>query len=330
VATVNTSTGEISYTPNPNFNGVNTIIYRICDNQGACAAGTVTITVTPVNDPPLAVDDPFPVTNEDSPLNINVLANDVDIDGDPLTVLTTSTPASGIATINPDFTITYTPNAEFSGVDIFTYVISDGILTDTATVTVTVIPVNDPPVALDDTALTAEDTSQLVFVLDNDTDIDGPFPLSIITVSSAANGTVVIDPPGVRYTPNPNFSGDDTFTYTISDGLLSDTAMVTVTVISINDPPVAADDSYATPINTLLTVPAPGLLANDTDVDSGSLTVVLPPVTNPTNGTLSLNTDGSFTYTPNPGFTGADSFTYRASDGFATSNIATVTITVGP
>jgi VCBS repeat-containing protein len=189
-----------------------------------------------------------------------------------------------------------------------------------------VLPVNDPPTAVDDTASTAEDTSQLVRVLDNDSDIDGPNPLSIIDFSSPANGTIAIDLPGISYFPNPDFSGDDTFTYTITDGDSTDTATVTVTVVPINDPPEVGDDSYTTPVSTTLTVPAPGVLQNDSDVDSANITV--SSSTDPGNGTLSINSDGSFTYTPDPGFTGVDTFTYQATDGTATSEDATVTITV--
>jgi VCBS repeat-containing protein len=326
-ATINPASAEISYTPNPNFNGQDQLTYRICDNKKACSIASVTITVTPVNDPPIAVDDSA-TTDEDTSVTINVLANDVDPDGDLLTVVSTTPPANGTVTINPNNTITYTPGSNFDGSIIFTYQISDGVATATATVTVVVIPVNDPPTAVDDSANTAEDSSQLVLVLDNDFDPDGPNPLSIIAVSSPANGTAVIDLPGIRYIPNPDFSGVDTFTYTITDGALTDTATVTVTVIPINDPPVAVADNYSTPVSSTLTVPAPGVLANDTDVDSANVTVLVSSVTGPADGTLAINPDGSFTYTPDPAFTGNDTFTYQATDGTATSNTVTVTIGV--
>lgn len=324
-ATVNPATSQISYTPNPNFNGNDRLTYRICDNNNACSTTSVTITVTPVNDPPVAVDDSA-TTDEDVPITIDVLANDLDLDGDSLTVVSTTPPANGTVTVNPDNTITYSPGLNFNGPITFTYQISDGTTTATATVTITVTPVNDPPTAVDDTASTAEDTSQLVRVLDNDSDIDGPNPLSISVIGSPANGTAVIDLPGIRYFPNPNFSGVDTFTYTITDGALTDTATVTITVVPINDPPEAGDDNYSTPVSTTLTVPAPGVLLNDTDVDSANITV--SSSTDPANGTLTINPDGSFSYTPDPAFTGVDTFTYQATDGTATSNDATVTISV--
>jgi hypothetical protein len=325
--TINTTTGEIVYTPNLNFNGVETLVYLICDNDNDCSTATVTITVTPVNDPPVAVDDAA-TTGEDTPVTISVLLNDFDVDGDPLTLISTTTPAGGIIVVNLDSSLTYTPNPDFSGVDTFTYQISDSLATATATVTITVTPVNDPPIAVDDEATNAEDTSQLIDVLANDINTDGPNPLTIIATSQPANGTVVIEPPRIRYTPNPNFDEVDTFTYTITDGLLTATATVTVTIIPINDAPVAVDDSYSTSVDTPLVVLAPGVLGNDTDVEGSGLTVVLGTIINPANGSLIPFADGSLTYTPNPGFTGVDTFSYQVTDGAATSNFATVTISV--
>jgi VCBS repeat-containing protein len=324
-ATADPATGEISYSPNLNFNGNDGLTYRICDNDSACSTASVTITVTPINDPPVAADDTA-TTDEEASVTIDILENDSDLDGDSLTVVSTTPSANGTVTVNPDNTITYSPGLNFNGSVTFTYEVSDGTATATATVTVTVLPVNDPPTAVDDTASTAEESSQLIRVLDNDSDIDGPNPLSISIISPPANGTAVIDLPGIRYFPNPDFSGDDTFTYTITDGDSTDTATVTITVVPINDPPEGIDDNYSTPVSTTLTVPAPGVLDNDIDVDSANITVASS--TDPGNGTLSINSDGSFTYTPDPGFTGVDTFTYQATDGTATSEDATVTITV--
>src|SRR5262249_52050993 len=114
-----------------------------------------------------------------------------------------------------------------------------------------------------------------------------------------------------------------------SDGQAnSNTATVSLTVNAVNDAPVARDDAFSTDEDTPLTVGAPGVLGNDTDADGDSLTAAL--VSGPAHGTLALNADGSFTYTPAANFSGSDSFTYRASDGTADSNVATVAITVKP
>ena len=165
-ATANTSTGEITYTPFTNYSGSNSFTYRICDNDGDCSTATVTITVTPVNDAPVAVNDPLS-TNEDTPDFLNVLLNDTDPDNDALFISAVGIPSNGAVTNNRN-DLLYTPNLNFNGLDVFTYTVSDGSLTDTALVTVTVNPVNDPPTANDDTQLTAEDTSEEVFVLAND------------------------------------------------------------------------------------------------------------------------------------------------------------------
>jgi hypothetical protein len=142
------------------------------------------------------------------------------------------------------------------------------------------------------------------------------------------SGTLTLNSDGsFTYTPDADFNGVDSFAYRASDGILdSNLATVSITVISVDDAPVAVDDAYSTDVGTALTVEAPGVLENDSDVDSDSLTAVLD--TAPANGTLTLNGDGSFTYTPDAAFTGTDSFGYRANDGTLDSTVATVVITV--
>jgi large repetitive protein len=315
--------GTITYTPNANFNGTDTITYTISDGAGGFATTTVTVVVAPVNDAPVAVNDTA-TTNEDTPLKISPLLNDSDVDGDPLTITAASSP-NGKVTVNPDGTITYVPNPNFNGTDVITYTISDGKGgTSTATITVTVAPVNDPPVAVNDTASTNEDTPVIVPVLANDTDLDGN-PLTV-TAATAANGTVVINPDGtVTYTPKANFFGVDTITYTISDGQGgSSTATVTVTVASVNDVPVAGNDTATTPEDAPVTIP---VLANDTDADGDPLVVTAASAPN---GTVVINPDGTVTYKPNPNFNGTDTITYTISDGRGGTTTATVTVTVTP
>jgi len=137
-----------------------------------------------------------------------------------------------------------------------------------------------------------------------------------------------VNPDGtITYTPNPDFCGTDSFTYKACDPAgACDTATVTIHVTCVNDAPVAQDDSYTTNEDTPLVVSAPGVLGNDYDVDGDPLTSVL--VSGPAHGTLALNPDGSFTYTPAENFCGEDSFTYKAYDGALYSNVATVRITV--
>ena len=214
-----------------------------------------TIRVTDVNEAPVAGDDE-PSTNEDTPVVISVLANDTDqdedADGNPkdtlsVTVVGTAdgvntateiNPANGSVVITPESTttVTYTPNADFNGTDTFTYVVSDGELTAIGTVTVTVNAVNDPPVAVDDTLTIDEgEDAEIDVITDSDSDVDGD-TLSVSAVESADNGTTAIKSGStttVTYTPNANFAGIDTFTYTVSDGqdpALTDTGTVTVKV----------------------------------------------------------------------------------------------------
>ena len=264
-------------------------------------------------------------TTEDIPVTIDVLANDTDVDGDPLTVTNLTQPTNGTTTLNVDNTVTYTPNAGFSGSDSFTYTANDGIAdSNVATVSVTVNAVNDAPVATNDTATTTEDIPVTIAVLANDTDADGD-PLTVTNLTQPTNGTATLNPDNtVTYTPNPDFNGSDSVTYTANDGITdSNVATVSVTVNAVNDAPVANDDTAATTED----IPVPiAVLANDTDVDGDPLTAT--NLTQPTNGTTTLNVDNTVTYTPNAGFTGSDSFTYTANDGTADSNVATVAVTV--
>src|SRR5437762_3274075 len=129
------------------------------------------------------------------------------------------------------------------------------------------------------------------------------------------------------YTPNANYSGPDSFTYKANDGSLdSNVATVAITVTAVNDPPVATNDSFTTNEDTALTIAAPGVLGNDSDSDSATITAVV--VAGPAHGTLTLNTPASFTYTPATSFSGTDSFTYKANDASLDSGVATVTIAV--
>lgn len=187
---------------------------------------------------------------------------------------------------------------------------------------------NQPPKAVDDSLVASEDTAASMNVLANDSDPDGD-PISLVGATNGSHGTVNCVSGVCTYTPAPDFTGDDSFTYTISDGRgASAVGTVDVTVGEVNDPPAAEDDAFSTNEDSVLTVSAPGVLGNDSDEDSSGVTAGL--VTGPASGTLTLNEDGSFTYTPAGNFNGTDSFTYRAGDGVANSEPATATITVNP
>ena len=330
--------GTFTYTPDANFNGSDSFIYQICDDglpdgMALCDSAAVTIEVTPVNDPPVANDD-YESTPEDTPVTIAASSNDVDVDGnlDPSTATVLTNPTNGVVTNNGDGTFDYTPNADYNGSDSFTYEICDADgACDSATVFIEVTPVPDPPVAVDDSASTEEDTAVTLDPLTNDFDVDGNLdPSSLSILSSPQNGTLVDNGDGtLDYMPNPNYCGADEFDYEIcdTDGLC-DMATVTLDVICVNDPPVAEDDAYTTPQDTTLSVDPDGVLSNDSDVDGDPIYVDSHDAQSQFGGTVSVNPDGSFDYTPAAGFAGIDTFTYTISDGNGEFDTATVTVTV--
>ena len=209
---------------------------------------------------------------------------------------------------------------------------ADSIESDASNL-VTILGVNDPPKANDDAYVTDEDTALTVTapagVLANDSDPDTASTLgAAVVVSAPAHGSLTLNPNGAfAYTPAANYNGPDSFTYQASDGTVdTNVATVTLTVNAVNDAPTAAGDSYSTAEDTALNVAAPGVLAGDADVDGDALTAVF--VNGPANGTLTLNGNGAFTYTPALNFGGADAFSYKANDGTANSGAVTVTIAV--
>ncbi|MGX1739932.1 Ig-like domain-containing protein, partial [Bosea sp. NPDC055353] len=357
--------GSYSFVPVANYNGpVPVATYTISDGALVDTA-TLTITVTPVNDPPVAVDDAG-TTPEDTTLTGNVLVNDTDVDGDPLSVTqfvvdgatytagqTATIVGVGALTIGADGSYSFVPVANYNGpVPVATYTISDGALVDTATLTITVTPVNDPPVAVDDAGTTPEDTTLTGNVLTNDTDVDGD-SLSVTqfvvdgttytagqTATIAGVGALTIGADGsYSFVPAANYNGPvPVATYTISDGALVDTATLTITVTPVNDPPVAVDDAGTTPEDTTLTG---NVLTNDTDVDGGPLSVTQFVVDGTTYtagqtatiagvGALTIGADGSYSFVPVANYNGpVPVATYTISDG-ALVDTATLTITVTP
>jgi VCBS repeat-containing protein len=330
--------GTLTFTPAANAHGTAVVSVQLFDNGGtsfggsdASAVQTFVISIESVNDAPVALDDSF-TTPEGTPLAITtsgVLANDSDADGDALVPSVVSAPAHGTLVLNSDGSFQYSPVPGFSGKDSFTYTVNDGVaVSSLATVSFTITPRNHAPVAADDSFSINEDTALTSGgVLANDADADGN-ALAAALVTGPAHGALVFNSDGsFRYVPDTNYNGVDSFTYRANDGELdSNLATVTINIAAVNDAPVALGESFSTNEDTALVIVAPGLLANDTDVDGPSLIAVR--VTGPSHGTLTLNANGSFVYTPAANYNGPDSFTYRASDGLLTSNLATVTIDV--
>lgn len=327
------SDGSFVYSPDTDFCGQDSFTYHANDGQANSNIATVTIDVACVNDPPVAANNSYS-TNEDTALNEpapGVLSGDIDIEGDTLTAVLDTTTGSGSLVLNGDGSFDYTPTADYCGPDSFTYHANDGAAdSNVATVTIDVVCVNDAPVAYNDDYSIAEDTVLSVSapgVLDGDTDADGD-PLTAVPGTSTTYGNLMLNADGsITYTPNPDFCGTDSFTYYANDGNVhSNDATVEIEVVCVNDAPVADNDNYSTNEDTILNEPAPGVLDNDSDVEGDALTAVLDTTTG--NGSLTLNSDGSFAYTPNTNYCGQDSFTYHAYDGAADSNVATVTIDV--
>ncbi|EKO3843336.1 tandem-95 repeat protein, partial [Vibrio harveyi] len=320
--TVTIVDGKLVFTPAENFNGDATISYTISDGQLTDDA-TVAVTVNPVNDAPVAVDDTV-TTDEDTAVTIDVLANDSDPENDQLTITNASVPAEqGTVTI-VDGKLVFTPTENFNGDATISYTISDGQLTDDATVAVTVNPVNDAPVAVDDTVTTDEDTAVTIDVLANDSDPEND-TLTITAASvPAEQGTVAIVDGKLVFTPAENFNGDATISYTISDGQLTDDATVAVTVNPVNDAPVAVNDAVSTDEDTAVTI---DVLANDSDPENDTLTITAASVP-AEQGTVAI-VDGKLVFTPAENFNGDATISYTVSDGELTDD-ATVAVTVNP
>jgi VCBS repeat-containing protein len=296
---------------------------------------TVSLTVDPVNDAPVASFDSGE-TAEDTPLTVaapGVLGNDSDVDLDTLSAALVLGPDHGSLTLNVDGSYLYTPDVDWNGDDSFTYTASDGTaVSNTATVTLTVLAVADAPVGAADAYTTDEDVLLTVAApgpLANDTDADGD-ALSAVWISDPEHGTLTLNADGsFSYLPDANWNGDDSFTYQASDGgLTSAPVTVTLAVSPVNDAPVAVADAYSLDEDSVLTITAGGVLDNDTDVEGDALTAALD--SGPLHGDLTLNADGSFSYTPDADWNGVDTFSYHAFDGQAASNTVTVTLTVDP
>lgn len=336
---LNATTGAFDYTPTRNFFGTDSFEYTISDGSLSSTA-TVTITVINVNEPPVGTADTYN-TDEDTALTVTVangvLVNDNDIDSDPLTAVLGTGPANGSLTLNTNGSFVYTPNANFSGTDSFTYRPNDGTEAgNLVTVTINVAPVNDAPVSVSDAYTLDEDSSITTTlangVLSNDSDIEGS-GLNAVLVSGPARGTLSFNANGTfTYTPIANANGTDSFTYRAFDDTLLGGQITTVTLAirPVNDAPVGVNDSYTIAEDNTLTIAVPGLLGNDIDIDGDRLRVSSSTTSPATNGTLLLDPNGNFVFTPNRDFNGTATFQYSLTDGTVIRGPVQVTITVTP
>nr|MBA2564658.1 tandem-95 repeat protein [Gemmatimonadota bacterium] len=280
----------------------------------------------PQNSNPIAQPDGAS-TLEGIAVDIDVLANDSDPDGDSLLVSSATQGSNGSVTVAPDGrTLTYTPAPGFSGTDEFDYTIDDGAGgSATARVTVQVQSDNSPPEANDDVTVTSEDSPVTTNVVGNDTDPDGD-PLDVTFCSGAEKGTVsVTGSSSCTYAPAADYNGPDGYDYGVSDGRGGeDTARVSVTVSAANDPPVAVSDAASTSEDTPVTT---NVIQNDTDADGDGLSVTA--CSGAENGSVSRASATSCTFTPAADYSGPASYGYTVSDGKGGSDAGTVSVTVG-
>ncbi|WP_139052338.1 tandem-95 repeat protein, partial [Vibrio parahaemolyticus] len=408
--------GTVTYTPDENYVGKDTFTY-VVTSGGVSESTTVEVNVTPVSDAPVAKDD-IATTQEDTAVTIDVLPNDTDADGDKLSIESASVPKEQGTVEVVDGKLVFTPAENFNGDAEITYTVTDGALTDQATVKVTVNAVNDTPVVesniadqtlaedftpytidlniafsdvdnvdgeltfsvsgnsniqvaivndiatitptadwngsetltftatvpsgesvsqtvnftvapvadiVADKATVVEDTPTIIKVLDNDTFESTDKVVSLDAENGPKNGTVIVNNDGtVTYTPNDNYVGEDTFTYIVTSGGVSESTTVSVDVTPENDAPVAKDDTAITDEDTPVTI---DVLPNDTDVDGDKLSVESASVPKE-QGTVEV-VNGKLVFTPAENFNGDAEITYTVTDGELT-DAAKVTVTVNP
>ena len=316
-ATVNAN-GSWSYTPAADYDGADSFTFRA--NDGTANSGTVTLslTISAVNDAPVCADDASIGDRNQQQTGTIVCA---DVDDDTLAIAKISGPSHGSASVATNGDWTYTPTVNFSGSDTFTFRANDGsVNSNNATMQLTISATNSAPLCTADSSSGPEDADQTGTVTCSDGDDD---EMTYTKVGNPTHGTATVDADGDwTYSPDANYHGSDSFTFRANDGSVNSTAVaMSITVTSVNDAPSCADDTSSGNEEAAQT----GTLSC-TDVDGDDLSY--GKVGDPTDGTATVDTNGDWTYTPDPDFQGSDAFTFRANDGSVDSNAATMSITV--
>jgi uncharacterized protein YkwD/plastocyanin len=319
---------RLVYTPAGDYVGPDRFSFRASDGQSESNVATVSLTVTPANDPPIANDDRAR-TPEEAPVAVAVLDNDTDPDGqfDHSTLKIVTPPINGEAAVQAGGTLRYTPAPDFSGADTLTYEICDSeAACGRADVEVTVTPVNDPPAARDASVTTLEDTPIEVTLPGSDPDGDA---LTYTIVERPAHGTLgPLTGSNLTYTPASDYAGSDRFSFRAGDGQAeSGIATLSITVQPVNDPPVVNDDRAETAEDAPVSL---HVLANDTDPEGHLAPRSLAILTVSTNGTATVQSDGTIRYLPAPDFNGTDTFTYQVCDADAACGRAVAHLSVMP
>ncbi|MEB2268338.1 tandem-95 repeat protein, partial [Priestia megaterium] len=310
--------GLFTYVPNENFAGNDTFTVRIADPTGQFIITNVFVVVIPVEKPP-TVPNYSITTPENQSVTGQVVGSDPN--GDLLTYRLGTSPVNGSTIINIDGSFIYLPNSNYVGPDLFTVIVEDSTgLTAVSIVNVTVIDINDSPITSDVILQTIENVAinGQVFATDPDDNL-----LTFSLSGTPFNGTALVNPDGTfLYTPNPNFIGLDSFTVEVRDSRgASAQSLVTISVIRVNQPPIVVDLSLSTVQGQFVTGQVP---AFDPEGDPLVYGLNLAPF----NGTAIINSDGTFTYTPNPSFVGTDSFSVFARDPLGNQGFGTITVEV--
>ncbi|EGQ8408517.1 tandem-95 repeat protein, partial [Vibrio parahaemolyticus] len=316
--------GTVTYTPDDNYVGKDTFTY-IVTSGGVSESTTVTVNVTPVNDAPVAKDD-IATTQEDTAVTIDVLSNDTDVDGDKLSIQSATVPEAQGRVEIVDGKLVFTPAENFNGHAEITYTVTDGALTDQATVKVTVNAVNDTPVVesnIADQALAEDFTPYTIDLNTAFSDVDNVDGELTFSVSGNSNIQVAIVNGIATITPTADWNGSETLTFTATDPSgesVSQTVNFTVApVVDIEADSTNVVEDTPTIIN---------VLGNDT-FEGKDKVVSLDAENGPKNGTVIVNNDGTVTYTPDDNYVGKDTFTYVVTSG-GVSESTTVTVNVTP
>lgn len=319
---------QLTYDPDGTTYGDDSFTFTATDNHGSSDLTPATVTIPVTNNPPVADDHTNdPISTLAGATAIDPLTGS-DTDGTIVSYTIVSVPPNGTLALNgvpvtpgqvltpaEAATLTYEPNGTFNGDDSFTFTVTDDGGAVDATPATVVIPVNAPPHAEDDTATTDEDVPVTISILDNDTDdvalipstVDlDPLTPGIQSTVTTPEGTWVVNPSGtVTFTPTQDYNGIATIDYTVSDGMgaVSNVATITVTIVPVNDPPVGQDDNHITRVGVSVNG---DVLSDATDPENTVVTVNTSPVIPPQHGSIIINPDETYTYTPDPGFAGVD------------------------
>jgi large repetitive protein len=326
---VNNLNGFIGYYTALNYCGVDTIVYNVSDGI-AVIQDTLFLTINCINDAPSNGNETMTVDEDDpATTTVDLLANNSDAEGDPISITSNTNPANGTFTDNGNGTFDYTPFPDFCGTDTVFYNVSDGMLTTTDMLVITVNCINDAPTGGNETMIIDEDATATTSqnLLANNSDIDGD-NLSMGNFTTTGGGTYVDNGNNtITYTPLPNFCGTDTVAYEVTDGIevIIDTLFIIVNCV--NDAPLGGNEMVFTDPD--VTIPSIDVLANNSDIENDNLAVTNPtfPYTTPNGGVIIMNTDGTLSYAPPAGWEGIEIVTYDVCDDGLPFECVTDTIT---